>query len=235
MSTPKHHAVSVVGRHRAPTRRRFVGRGLLGGGVAVLVAAGLVGGSLLSTDTWAAYTDQARLSSDYSGYFSTGLMDSDGVFQPGDDGKNSLAYSGSESFVPGNTAVLPLHVANNSPTVGATMSVALKPGAVTPEVEGQIRVSVDQTIDGVTTTMLGTPEDPSKSTATLADLTSAHSAALAPRGTDPLAGGDTWSGPQDSRATLRVYLYLLDDEALTKLSSASMDLAVTVTGSSTND
>lgn len=234
MSTPKHHVEIRDGRHREPGTRHL-GRGLIGTGLAVLVAGGLVGGAMLTTDTWASYQDQAKLASVYNGYFSAGIMDSANIFKPGDGGTSVVAFTGADAFVPDTTAIIPLSVANNSPTVGAIMSVAISPGEIPATVAGALRVSVDQTIDGVTTTMLGTPENPSASTATLDDLAAAHSAALAPRGTDPLASGATWTGPENSRSTLRVYLYLKDDPAFHTMTSVALDLSVAVTGASTND
>ncbi|MBS3181015.1 hypothetical protein [Leucobacter manosquensis] len=188
--------------------------------IGALTASGAVVGS-----TVAAFSDRAELGITAETQFDALLIHGDETVTGfGTDGIDA-ALTGDEPYVPGATAMATLRVGNNSSRVPLTL-------ASTVSGEGDLseatRISATVTReDGGVETVLGNPDSPADGVplndAATADLV------LAARDAPPLLDGETWSGPDGSAATLRVYVHVLDLPELRDRESGALDLSIALT------
>ena len=193
--------------------------------LAGLLVLALAGWGLVRT-TSAAFADHGELRSGYSGAFSIGAVDAEGIVHlPVDDVITGRATD-VEGFAPGGTAEVPVDLFNNS---------AAGRGEVTTSVEAdsdlgdQFRYSAWSVSAGRTTVLFGDPEDPSRGVP--ADqIPPALEMSLAPRDAEPLEDGVAWTGPEESRAEVVVAAHLLDSPESSAASSIRTTLTITMQG-----
>ena len=222
---------------RAAPRRRIALAAVAGGTIALTAALLMVG------QTWSAFTDQAGLNAGPGGVggatFDIVSVLPDGNVAQAQPGQGvTVPIAGDDSFVPGRTVTVDLGVANNSPSLAAAVSVAVKPSDPTgtgqvggsPNITPFLRVTI---VDTTTGELLvgGSATDPSQGVA-VADA-SAVTGRLPARGSAALPDGAPWlAGDDGSRHDLTITLYYLDTPETSAYNGGKTALEVEFDGTS---
>ena len=224
-------------KHRRQSRRG-IALATLAAGTLVVTAALLTVGPTVS-----AFTDRAALNAGTDGI---GAEPFDIVsVLPGGDVAQALPghgvtvpIAGDDSLVPGGALTVNLGVANNSPSLAAAVTIAVKPSdaAGTGQVDGSpnitpfLRVTV---VDTTTGQLLvgGSASDPSQGAA-VADA-SAVIGRLPARGSAALADGAAWvAGNAGSRHDLTITLFYVDTPETSAYNGGQTALEVEFDGTS---
>lgn len=194
----------------------------------LIVTGALVASGAMVGSTMAAFADHAEVGLTAETQFDVLLIHGDETVTGfGSDGIDA-ALTGAEPYVPGATAVTSLRVGNNSARVPLTLVSTVSGEG---DLSAAIRVSATVTReDGGVETVLGNPDSPGDGVP-LSDATTAGFA-LAARDAPPLLDGETWSGPDGSAATLRVYVHVLDLPELRDREGGALNLSIALTATS---
>lgn len=224
-------------KHRRPPRRRVLLATVAAGTLA------LTAGLLTIGQTVSAFTDQAALDVGPDGIGSepfdiVSILPSGNVAQALPGQGVTVPIPGDDSLVPGGTLTVSLGVANNSPSLAAAVTVAVRPSDAdgTGQVDGSpnitpfLRVTV---VDTTTGQLLvgGSAADPSQGAA-VADA-SAVIGRLPARGSPALADGSPWlSGSDGSRHDLTITLFYVDTPETSAYNGGKTALEVEFDGTS---
>jgi hypothetical protein len=210
------------GPRHVPAFRRTWPALLAIAGILLLAGAGWV----VVRTTSAAFADHGELRSGYSGAFSIGAVDAEGIVHlPVDDVITGRAAD-VEGFAPGGTAEVPVDLFNNSAAGRGEITTSVQADS---DLADQFRYSAWSVSAGRTTVLFGDPEDPSRGVP--ADqIPPVLEMSLAPRDAEPLEDGVAWTGPEESRAEVVVAAHLLDSPESSAASSVHTTLTITMQG-----
>lgn len=195
--------------------------------------------------TASAYTDRASLNLGPTGIgvnspFDIAAVLPNGTLAQAVPGSGvSIPVTGEQAFVPGRSVTVVLSVANNTPDLAATATVAVTPSDAAgtgqvgsaPNITSFVRVTI---FDTTTLQLLvgGSTTDATQGVPVSA--ASASVGRLNPRGSAALADGATWvPGAAGSWRSLTVVLYYVDTPATSSYNGGQTALAVKFDATST--
>lgn len=197
-----------------------------GGRLAAIVAAGLVAAAGVVAVSvgiaHAAFTDIARLDSRVSGTYENVIVDGAGTVTARYRGTHAASVA-ADQFAPGDTAVVRLRLAPNSPAPSAVRLAVVADSSVV----SALRVSASREDESGTTVLLGDPTQPARGAGLIVPVDVAAGSLPAHVGA-PAAVGDT----VDARevVTLTVAVFFTDDPTAAPLRAAHTTLTITVSG-----